>query len=256
MKRFQAVANASRDLVWVCSPGGDNIFMNARWHEYTGQTAEEATGMGWVTALHPDDVARILARWEHSCRTGDPYEGEVRYRRYDGEYRWHAFRALPERRDDGGILAWWGYSFDVHEAKVHEARNQFLLKLHEAIRPLSDPAEIQDVTARLLGEHLRVNRVLYAAIDGDAFDVTLCYANGVAPFVGRDSILSFGAALLETGRRGESIAVSDIRTDSRFSDAEREAHLAAEIVAFAGAMLHKAGQWVAAFGVHSAMPRV
>src|SRR5262249_26793588 len=108
----------------------------------------------------------------------------------------------------------------------------------------------------LLGEHLRVSRVLYAAIDGDEFDVTRCYVNGVAPFRGRGSILAFGAALSEAGRRGESAVVSDIRTDPRFSDAERTTHPARGSAAVAGAVLHKQGRWVAAFGVHNTTPRV
>src|SRR5215471_6552428 len=263
MPRFQTIANASRDLIWVCNSAGGTVFVNARWLEYTGQTVDEAKGFGWAAAMHPEDANLILPYWERCRRTGEPSEGQVRYRRRDGAYRWHMFRASPERGADGAIRAWYGYGIDVHEAKVEitehrtrEAHDQFLLKLHEAIRPLSDPDEMQDVTARLLGEHLRVSRVLYAAIDGDEFDVTRCYVNGVAPFRGRGSIHAFGAALSEAGRRGESVVVSDIRTDPRFSDAERATHLASGIAAFAGAVLHKQGQWVAAFGVHNATPRV
>ena len=265
MRRFlQTIANASRDLVWACSPAGHNIFVNERWHEYTGQTAEEAKGSGWTAAMHPDDAARILASWEQCCQTGDPCEGEVRYRRHDGEYRWHAFRAVPERDSHGRIQAWYGYCVDVHDAKIdviaerriREGHDQFLNRLHEAIRPLGDPAAMQDVTARLLGEHLRVDRVLYAAIDGEEFVVTRCYVDGVAPLRGRASILAFGRTLLEAGRRGETVVVSDVRVDRRFTEAERANHLAHEIVASVGAVLHKQGRWVAAFSVHSATPRV
>jgi len=256
MRRFlQTIANTSRDLVWACSPAGNNIFVNERWHDYTGQTAEEAKGSGWIAAMHPDDAARILASWEQCCQTGDPCEGEVRYRRHDGEYRWHAFRAVPERDTDGQIQAWYGYCVDVHDAKIdviaerriREGHDQFLNRLHEAIRPLGDPAAMQDVTARLLGEHLRVDRVLYAAIDGEEFVVTRCYVDGVAPLRGRASILAFGRTLLEAGRRGETVVVSDVRVDRRFTEAERANHLAREIVASVGAVLHKQGRWVAAF---------
>jgi PAS domain S-box-containing protein len=70
--------------------------------------------------MHPDDATRILPYWEHCCRTGDPYEGEVRYRRHDGEYRWHIFRAFPERGADGRIQLWYGCSIDVHKEKTSE----------------------------------------------------------------------------------------------------------------------------------------
>ena len=56
-------------------------------------------------------------------------------------------------------------------------------------------------------------------------------------------------------RRGETVVVSDLRTDPRFADAERARLLAAEIAAFVEVPLIKEGQWVAMFGVHSATPR-
>ncbi|MER3589160.1 MAG: hybrid sensor histidine kinase/response regulator, partial [Mastigocladus sp. ERB_26_1] len=94
-EEFRTIANAAPALVWVTLPNGDNIFFNDRWYEFTGQTQAEAAGYGWTETIHPDDAARILPNWQRCQETGETYEGEVRYRRYDGEYRWHAFRALP-----------------------------------------------------------------------------------------------------------------------------------------------------------------
>src|SRR5262249_47584648 len=65
-----------------------------------------------------------------------------------------------------------------------------------------------------------------------------------------------GEALLETYRRGETVAVNDVRTDPRFTDAERARLRAIDVAAFAGVMLHKEGRWLAAFAVQSATPRV
>jgi PAS domain S-box-containing protein len=44
------------------------------------------------------------------------------------------------------------------ELRQREERMAFLLRLNDALRPLSDPLDVQEVAARLLGEHLRVNR--------------------------------------------------------------------------------------------------
>jgi PAS domain S-box-containing protein len=133
---------------------------------------------------------------------------------------------------------------------------QFLVTLNDRLRPLRGPVEIQEVAARLLGEHLGVNRVSYAEIDGDEFVVGRSFNSGVAPFVGRGPIAAFGQALIDTFRRGETVAVDDVRKDPRFTDAERAFLLENQIVAFVGAMLHKEGRWLASFGVHSATPRV
>jgi GAF domain-containing protein len=49
----------------------------------------------------------------------------------------------------------------------NESRQAFLRRLNDTIRPLADPARILQETCRLLGTHLRVNRVAYGEIDGD-----------------------------------------------------------------------------------------
>jgi PAS domain S-box-containing protein len=136
-----------------------------------------------------------------------------------------------------------------------EERLAFLLRLNDALRPLSDPVEVQEVTVRLLGEHLGVNRVAYSVIDGDEFIVTTSYNQGVGPVRGRWPIVAFGRALLDTYKRGESVTVSDVRTDPRFTDGERANLLAHGVVAFLRVMLHKDGRWVASFGVNSVTPR-
>ena len=110
----------------------------------------------------------------------------------------------------------------LEEALHHrEERLAFILRLNDALRPLRDPVEMQNLTVRLLGEHLRVNRVAYSVIDGDDFIVTTSYDDGVAPIRGRWPMATFGAALLEAYKRGEPVTASDIRTDPRFTDAER-----------------------------------
>src|SRR5262249_22782478 len=110
--------------------------------------------------------------------------------------------------------------------RTSKERLQFLVTLNDRLRPLKDPIEIQEVTVRLLGEHLRVNRVSYATIDGDEFDVIRCYANGVAPLFGRGPLAAFGEQLVPAYKRGETIAVSDVRIDPRFSETERAAFVA------------------------------
>src|SRR5262245_45924161 len=139
--------------------------------------------------------------------------------------------------------------------RTSKERLQFLVTLNDRLRPLKDPVEMQEVTVRLLGEHLRVNRVSYGTIEGDEFIVTRCYADGVAPLFGQGPLAAFGAALVDSYRRGETVAVNDVSTDPRFTDAERAVLLAGDIAAFIGVMLTKEGQLVADFCAHSATPR-
>ena len=132
---------------------------------------------------------------------------------------------------------------------------QFLITLNEQLRPLKDPVAIQEVALRLIGEHLHASRVNYAHIDGDEFVISRSYADGVPPFAGRGPVARFGRATVDACRRGETMAVDDVRTDPRFTDAERERLLAGKTAAFVGVPLIKSGRWLASVGVHSAAPR-
>jgi PAS domain-containing protein len=38
-------------------------FVNRRWTEYTGLSAEDTVGSGWKTAIHPEDFERWLKLW-------------------------------------------------------------------------------------------------------------------------------------------------------------------------------------------------
>ncbi|SFF13722.1 ATP-binding protein [Spirosoma endophyticum] len=143
---FRIIAQAAPALVWVCSALGEIIYFNQRWYDYTGQTEEQASGHGWITTMHPADAARILPYWQRCQRTGDSYEGEVRYQRHDGVYRWHLFRALPRRNSAGQIEAWYGLSIDTDDAKqaqeglrkASRQKDEFLAMLaHELRNPMA-----------------------------------------------------------------------------------------------------------------------
>src|SRR5262249_43250565 len=115
-----------------------------------------------------------------------------------------------------------------------DERQAFLLRLTDALRPLGDPLDVQEVAARLLGEHLCVNRVGYAEIDGRDYVIRREYARGVRPLVGKGPTGTFGAALSDAYRSGEIVVVNDVATDPRFTEAERAMMQARQMAAYVG----------------------
>ena len=117
-------------VVWVALPDGSNTYVNSRFVEYSGLAPAQTAGSGWRAAAHPDDLQTHEGKWLASVASGESHESEVRFRRADGQYRWHLDRGLPWRAEDGTIIKWYGVVTDIEDRKrVEEAlrRNEHCL---------------------------------------------------------------------------------------------------------------------------------
>jgi hypothetical protein len=107
-------------LVWTALPDGRAELINQRWSEYTGLKLEQATGLGWLGAIHPEDLAGLLQGWSTFLESGKAGEVEARLRRHDGEYRRFRFSAAPITDESGQIVRWCGINSDVEDRRRAE----------------------------------------------------------------------------------------------------------------------------------------
>jgi PAS domain S-box-containing protein len=114
-RRFKRLVEALPGVVWMSDEKGSVTYKNDHWTELTGLAVEEGLGDGWMEAVHPDDLPRVLAAWDQSVAAGAPHAAPHRYRRWDGEYRWHLCRAVPLREEGGAVREWVGVSIDIHD---------------------------------------------------------------------------------------------------------------------------------------------
>ena len=114
------VVNALPGLVWTVRPDGQVDFLNQRWREYTGLSADDAIGSGWQAAIHPEDLPRLLERWPSALSGGERGEMEARLRRFDGQYRWFLFRTSPIADASGQVVKWCGMSTDIEDRRRAE----------------------------------------------------------------------------------------------------------------------------------------
>jgi PAS domain S-box-containing protein len=119
-RSLNSIINAIPELAWSTEPDGSVDFLNQRWLDYTGFTAEQALGWKWATALHPDDIGGLTEYWKTIMATGMSGEYEARLRRFDGIYRWFLFRAVPVRDESGNVIKWYGQNIDIEERKRAE----------------------------------------------------------------------------------------------------------------------------------------
>ena len=138
-RRLRTQVDAAGAVVWFCAPSGMFVEPQAGWMAFTGQTAEENLGEGWIEAVHPQDLASVSLTWREALATAAPLSCEMRVRRYDGEWRWLSVRAAPVRGESGEIVEWCGVNIDVTErTRAEEA----LRESEERLRRVSDNAEV------------------------------------------------------------------------------------------------------------------
>jgi PAS domain S-box-containing protein len=132
-ERFRNMADNAPVMVWVTDPTGYCTYLNRRWHEFTGQTVEEARGFGWVNATHPDDAARTHHAFVQANAGRAQFRVEYRLRTADGGYRWAIDAAAPRFGAGGEFLGYVGSVIDIHERKqMEEERERLLLEAHTA----------------------------------------------------------------------------------------------------------------------------
>ncbi|GLC25173.1 hypothetical protein rosag_16860 [Roseisolibacter agri] len=117
-RRFRALLDVTAATAWWTDAEGTVVEPIPRWQAFTGQTAEEASGWGWLSMVHPDDRAAVAAAWHDAIERRGPYHIEHRLRRHDGEWRTMIARAVPLLGPEGEIREWVGAQVDVTEERV------------------------------------------------------------------------------------------------------------------------------------------
>src|SRR5713226_7475940 len=127
-RELHRVIDTIPSLAWSTLPDGSGEFWNKRWYDYSGLTPEECVGSGWHRGVHPEDVTPLMNKWAEVLASGEAGEGEARFRRHDGVFRWFLIRAEPLRDETGKIVSWYGISTDIEDHRQAEQKLQQVLE--------------------------------------------------------------------------------------------------------------------------------
>ncbi|WP_341482669.1 PAS domain S-box protein [Microvirga solisilvae] len=138
-ERYRSLVEASTALVWRANSNGD-VIESWGWKEFTGQSADEIRGHGWLSAVHPDDRGRVAETWLNLFRSEKFGTAEYRVLMPNGEYRWMLATGIPLADSQGTVLEWIGSLTDIHERKaaaehlrMSEQRHRALIETSTAI---------------------------------------------------------------------------------------------------------------------------
>ncbi len=144
---FRSLALSSPTGIFQQNAQGECIYVNQRWQDITGYTAEEALGQGWRRIVHPDDRARLRVDEEDIPPAPTATTDEFRVVQPSGDIRWVAVQTAPLYADDGSFAGNVGAIEDVTQRVDAQRDSQRLTDIFDATEDL---VAIAEGTGRLL----------------------------------------------------------------------------------------------------------
>jgi PAS domain S-box-containing protein len=137
-EKLRLLVDTIPQLAWMTDPDGKVVWFNRRWYDYTGSAPETVLGEGWKSIVDPAVLPSVADRWEHSIRTGEPFDMVFPIRGAHGEWRSFLTRGRPLRDEQGRILYWFGTNTDITDRKRAEQTARFLADASAALSVLVD----------------------------------------------------------------------------------------------------------------------
>ncbi len=118
-EHYRNMVDLSPQVLWTLDEKGNMLDISSRWAHMTGLSKEQTLRLGWLDALHPEDVLPTLKGLWDSVHTGKPIDIEYRLK-VDGTWKWMRARGAPCFGPSGEITRWYGGVEDVDERKQLE----------------------------------------------------------------------------------------------------------------------------------------
>lgn len=155
-KKYRLLAEAIPQIVFTAAPQVGLTYANAKWFTFSGQVFEQASGLGFMDHVHPDDRAKCFLptnisednisppslgdqdpEYKQSTSPGTAfgqspgevsYQTEMRLLRKDGKYRWFLVKCISVEVVEQG-RKWFGTCTDINDQKLLEHK---LKEAHDA----------------------------------------------------------------------------------------------------------------------------
>ncbi len=220
-ERLRLVIEGARDhAIITTDPDGVITSWSAGAEAIFGWTTAEACGSALSIIFTPEDRAAGADRRELITAASEGISNDRRWHeRKDGGrvFMNGSLHCLPPDAQ-GRPRGFLKIARDETDRRLAEIRRDARMELVEQVRDLADPAEIEYVSARVLGQALGVSRVGYGTIDNAAADILRVdrdwTAQGVDTLSGDTTLRDYGS-FIDSLQRGEVVVINDVREDPR-----------------------------------------
>lgn len=132
-ERFRRLADHAPVGIYETDADGGCRWVNERWCQIAGISAEDALGAGWIAAIHPEDRENVLSTWRRAVRAGTPIANEYRLKSSDGRISWVTGNAVALTGADGTVSGYLGTITDVTERARSEREQRALQRVATAV---------------------------------------------------------------------------------------------------------------------------
>jgi PAS domain S-box-containing protein len=115
-QQFQILSEMSPVGIFRTSKNGSTTYVNPKWSEISGLNIDEASGDGWINAVHPEDRIKLMNTWEEGFNHGEKSIAEYRFIKPDGNINWVLGNAVPEIID-GEVKGYIGTITNITDIK-------------------------------------------------------------------------------------------------------------------------------------------
>lgn len=109
------LAEFHQPVPWIMDADGNSIQVSSLWVPATKLGGAKARNMGWLEALHADDLAPTMKTMRDALQTGKPIDIQYRVKDIDGEWKWMRSRGTPRLGPTGEIIRWYGSVEDLNQ---------------------------------------------------------------------------------------------------------------------------------------------
>ncbi len=149
---FRSLTTMAPVGIFQTDEKGMGIYVNNAVCSLTGMPAEAHNGLGWVKAIHSDDVENVRKKWTEYMQGEAAFELEFRFVNLKGEARWVTSRATALIDANGNVSGHIGMLNDITEQMK---TNEELKKYREGLELM-----IKDRTQELESKNAELDNAL------------------------------------------------------------------------------------------------
>ncbi|MCR4408968.1 MAG: diguanylate cyclase [Candidatus Saccharicenans sp.] len=188
-------------MIWRAGTDGRFDYFNRAWLAFTGRTAEEEAGLGWLQNLPEPDKKRFQLSYESALKDRRPFEVEFRMKRFDGQVRWVLCVGRPFNGLDGEFAGFIGSCYDITERKNQEEQLAYQA-LHDPLTGLPNRRMLEVILPRLIEESAQGKSSALFFIDLDNFKLV---NDNFGHHVGDSLLVELGRIIQKQLRSGDRL---------------------------------------------------